>query len=391
MVRVGHPERPLGPVDRDRPLPVVEAHPRGEGGGKRPRRPRGEAEQRREVVRHLDVEGFAVPRARAAARVFVRDLPPRDLLVGEAADGGDGAEEVHQRRQVVRPHVEHRAAAPLVEELRVGVPVLHAAGEHAGVEVQRLPDEPVVDRLPGGLLPGAQESVRGGAHGQARGRGLVQEPLPLLPVHGQRLLPEDVLARGDGSEPGFRVGGRDRQVQHALDFLGREQLVHAVGRGHAEVRGRGFRRLAAEVGHGDDLEAAVSRGVGQVLLAGDVAAAEDADAEGLVGGHEGCGSGGGGAGPAPAGRPGPGGRKLRDPPPGGATPGDPRGLRRRSLGGAGGCVPAGGGEVARARVQGPGLRSQGTGPRGVRHANRRHGCGRSPRTPGRAATPTPHP
>ncbi|MGC4033329.1 MAG: hypothetical protein QM754_16680 [Tepidisphaeraceae bacterium] len=63
-------------------------------------------------------------------------------------------------RDVVRPHVEHRAAAGLEEERRVRVPVLVAAADHERGEADRLADQAVVDDLARRLQARAEEGIR---------------------------------------------------------------------------------------------------------------------------------------------------------------------------------------------------------------------------------------
>jgi hypothetical protein len=56
-----------------------------------------------------------------------------------------------QRRQVVRPHVEHRARAALVEEIGVGMPRLRPAPLQKRQRRDRCSDHAVVDQLAAGL------------------------------------------------------------------------------------------------------------------------------------------------------------------------------------------------------------------------------------------------
>ena len=84
----------------------------------------------------------------------------------------DRAEQVDQHGQVVGPHVEHRAAAGLIVELRIGMPVLHAAPHHEGGAGHRLADGALIHQPARPPAGGAEESVRRRAEQQAALRRL---------------------------------------------------------------------------------------------------------------------------------------------------------------------------------------------------------------------------
>ena len=94
------------------------------------------------------------------------------VRVGEAGLGRTGdalhrPEHRDQRGQVVGAHVEHRAAADLVVELRIGVPALVTVADHEGGGGHGFANRAVVDQLAAGLDAGAQEGVRRAADSQA--------------------------------------------------------------------------------------------------------------------------------------------------------------------------------------------------------------------------------
>ncbi len=68
-------------------------------------------------------------------------------------------QEVHQVGDVVGAHVEHGTAARLEEEVRVGMPVFHAAAHDVGGAAGDLADEALVHRLAGELVRSAEEGV----------------------------------------------------------------------------------------------------------------------------------------------------------------------------------------------------------------------------------------
>src|SRR5262249_34321775 len=87
-----------------------------------------------------------------------------DRSLGERGTRGpghaaDGPEERDERGQVVRSHVEERAAARLVVEGRVRVPVFVAVAEHGGRRGDRFADRAVVDQLAAGVQTGAEERI----------------------------------------------------------------------------------------------------------------------------------------------------------------------------------------------------------------------------------------
>ena len=130
-----------------------------------------------------------------------------------------------------------------------------------------LADQPVVDRLAGGLDAGAEHGVRRAADDDAgRPRGV--QHLPGLRRRGrERLLAVDGLAGGDGRQGDLGVRGGDGQVQHEFDVVGGQQVVDRE-RADAVVRvGDCLRPGGVQVGDGDEVDVAraggSSRGTGR--------------------------------------------------------------------------------------------------------------------------------
>ena len=94
----------------------------------------------------------------------------------------------------------------------------------------------------------------------------------------ERLLAVDVLARFQRRERHFRVGLRDGEIENRVDVLAGEKIADCE-RLDAELPGLPPRRLGQEVGAGDEFNVAKQRRVGEVD-AGNLAAADDADAKG---------------------------------------------------------------------------------------------------------------
>ena len=106
-----------------------------------------------------------------------------------------GAEQGHDRGQVVRAHVEQRAGAVGVEDVGIRVPGLLAADEHRGADRQRVADRALVDRRAPGLVGRAEEDVGRAADAQPAALGLGGQRGGLGLVGRERLLGVDVLAR----------------------------------------------------------------------------------------------------------------------------------------------------------------------------------------------------
>lgn len=130
------------------------------GGEQGAHRPAGELQQAGHIGGHVDVDGFAAVR-------LAGDQPLGKGGAGHPGDHGHAAEQVHQSRQIIGPHVKEWAAAPLVVEIGIGMPAFMSTADHEGRGPHRLPDIAVVDQAAAGLQPGPQEGI---------GRAAEQQP-----------------------------------------------------------------------------------------------------------------------------------------------------------------------------------------------------------------------
>ena len=104
---------------------------------------------------------------------------------------------------------------------------------------ERGADHPLLDQPPGVLQAGAEEGVRRAADAYARGIRRLQQSLSAGPVHGQRLLVPDMLARADRLAGDLGVGVRGGQVDHEVDVVVGQQRVHGAEPAYAELFGLG--------------------------------------------------------------------------------------------------------------------------------------------------------
>ncbi|MGF6633895.1 hypothetical protein OKW39_001046 [Paraburkholderia sp. MM6662-R1] len=101
------------------------------------------------------------------------DLPPQRLTGDDALGKTDGGasrhachrpKQVDQLRHVIRAHVVNRAAARLEKKLRIGMPGLHAAGQHGHGPANGTPNAARIERRAARLMGRAEEGVRCAAH-----------------------------------------------------------------------------------------------------------------------------------------------------------------------------------------------------------------------------------
>ena len=179
------------------------------------------------------------------------------LGVGDAGEPGDAAhrpQEVYQTGQGVGSHVEHRAAAALVEEGGVGMPALGTGAGHEGNRVQGGADPAVVEQLATGLMAAAEEGVRRAAQQHPGGRGGAHQIFALDALHRQRLLAPHVLAGSDGGARHGVVGGGDGEVDHQLDGSVGEQFLRGQHARNTELVGLRPGPLRQQVGTGHHLQ-----------------------------------------------------------------------------------------------------------------------------------------
>jgi hypothetical protein len=115
------------------------------------------------------------------------------------------AEQVDELRDVVRADVEHRAAASLKEELRVGVPVFHSVRGEEDAAGHGPTDPPRVYCMAAGLVPRAEEGIRRAANTHTLRPGGEHQRLPFRVTGYKRLLRIDVLAGFDNLPADLRV------------------------------------------------------------------------------------------------------------------------------------------------------------------------------------------
>ena len=133
-------------------------------------RPAAELVERRDVRRHRDLERLPGPWSAA-------DDPGRAGGQAQGDHPGDRTEHLGQGGQVVRTHVQQRSGAGLVEEVRVGVPVVGAALLHDDRGGQRSPDVATLDHPPGGLDARTEHGVGGATQAQAEPVGFLDPGL----------------------------------------------------------------------------------------------------------------------------------------------------------------------------------------------------------------------
>ena len=118
---------------------------------------------------------------------------------GNARGAGDAlnrAKHIHERGQVVRPHVEHRPAAGFVVELRRGMPHLMPPPHHKGRHRDRFANRAAVNHLSAGLMSAAQKRVRERSRfADSFACASATSSFTLRLRHGERLFDVDVLSR----------------------------------------------------------------------------------------------------------------------------------------------------------------------------------------------------
>src|SRR5215208_6018059 len=227
-------------------------------------------------VHHAGYVGRGFHRDGGPREGFARDRTLGERDARRPGDPPHGPHQGRERGEVVGPHVEHRAGAGLVVEVRIRVPVLGAVAEHERRYGDGLSDDPLVHDLAACLEAAAEEGVRGAADPEISLGGHFHYPPPVLQANGERLLGVYMLA-GLQSRQGDRgVDDRNRQVEDDLDLFVSQQLLRAACLGHAVRLRLGFGPLQYEVRTGDDLDVVEYSSVLQIDAA-DLAAPDYAD------------------------------------------------------------------------------------------------------------------
>ena len=116
-------------------------------------------------------------------------------------------------------------AAGLVVELRIGVPMLHAAAQHERGSGDRAADGVLVHQPAGEAAGGAQKRVGRGAQLQVAAPCLRDQRPALLHRGRQRLFREHVLAGAQGRHADVEVRVGHGQIEDQVDILGRQQGI----------------------------------------------------------------------------------------------------------------------------------------------------------------------
>ena len=270
-VRIGHIDRAFGTVELDIVVAVAERIP---ARADRDDRARMELQDAVDRGRGADLDLLAVHR-----RAGRGDGAVRLGAVGEGRDALDRPDQVDEVGDVVRPDVEHGTGADLEEEVRVRVPVFHAAAHHVRGAVRDLAQLLAVDDVAHLLVRAAEEGVGRRADIETALVGLGLELLAFLEREHEGLLGIGMLARRNRIERDLVVRRRHREIDDDVD-LG--VLQHLVGRhrGDAELLAARLGRGRHDVGDAADLDALEQRREPQIGR-GDIAGTHDADAVSL--------------------------------------------------------------------------------------------------------------
>src|SRR5439155_4306594 len=107
----------------------------------------------------------------------------------DARRGGDTldrAEEIDERREIIRPHVQHRATAELVVELWVRMPRLGPVSGHEGGRGDGPANRAVVDELAARLDAAAEERIGRTAEADAFPVSRLDRPAGVIACNGER-------------------------------------------------------------------------------------------------------------------------------------------------------------------------------------------------------------
>ena len=113
----------------------------------------------------------------------------------------------------------------LEEELRIGMPVLHAVRHDEGGAGEHAADHALVDQLPRQPPARAKERVGRASDHQAARLGLGDDLAPHVDVDRERLLGEDVLAGRERGERHGRMRRRHGKVHDDVDVVARKQRI----------------------------------------------------------------------------------------------------------------------------------------------------------------------
>ena len=196
---------------------------------------------------------------------------------GHTTDLLHWAQKMNQCCDVIRAHVEHRAATDLVEKCGVRVPRFRAAGHHERRAAENFSDPSIVHHFPCGLESGSEKGVRCAAHKQPLFPGKVDHFFGILQMDRQRFFAMHVLAGIERCKADLSMDRRDGEIDDQIHVGIRQQLIHRLG--HAAVFcGLGLGGFWVEIGAGDHFKDLEKFSPVEVGL-GNVSATDNADAD----------------------------------------------------------------------------------------------------------------
>ena len=130
----------------------------------------------------------------------------------------DRTKHIHQRSNVIRPHIEERTAAFFVVECGGGMPAFVTGADHKSGTAHDFSDFAAVDELTALLVTGSEKRIRSATGTQTFFRRQSQNFKPVLPVQGKRFFRIDMFARFQCTQIDFFVSFGNRQVQNKFDF-----------------------------------------------------------------------------------------------------------------------------------------------------------------------------
>ena len=141
----------------------------------------------------------------------------READAGRACYALYRAKQRQESGQVIGCHIEHRPAADLIEELRIGVPGLRAVPQHERCGCDRLSYFARVNECAASLQSASHEGIGRATDEQVAAFRFKQHQPSILQVDRQRFLvvdrfPGDESSQGDGG-----IGGGDGEIDHKLD------------------------------------------------------------------------------------------------------------------------------------------------------------------------------
>lgn len=240
---------------------------RGQDGGDRAA---GQVDDPGDMGRYFDLDALA-------AFGLAADDPLGEGHRRAASQTTGATEQREKRGQIVRTHVEHRAAAALVIKLGIGMPALVASAGHVRRSADRPSDHTLSDQIETGLDSGTEKRVRSAAQKETFTFSQADELAPFGKANAQRLLDINVLA---GVERGLAervMVRRCGEVEDDLDLRIRQQIIGRQDPRHAVFLSLDAGSGGVQIGDCRDInpiEAPI-----QILQidGADVAAADDSD------------------------------------------------------------------------------------------------------------------